>query len=66
LVIRNVVVALLALGLVVLALTQQPALQTVTAILTGVGTVLAGLFRVFGFFGTRGGGLAAGKSARAD
>jgi hypothetical protein len=65
LVIRNVVVALLALGLVVLALTQQPALQTVTAILTGVGTVLAGLFRVFGFFGTRG-GLAAGKSARAD
>jgi hypothetical protein len=65
LVIRNVVVALLALGLVVLALTQQPALQTVTAVLTGVGTVLAGLFRVFGFFGARR-GLAAGTSAVAD
>jgi len=50
LIVRNVVVALLALGLVVLALTQQPALQTATAVLTGVGTVLAGLFRVFGFF----------------
>lgn len=45
LIIRNVVLALLTLGLVVLALTEQPALKTVTAILTGVGTVLAGLFR---------------------
>ena len=42
--------ALLTLGLVVLALIEQPALETVSAILTGVGTVLAGLFRVFGFF----------------
>ena len=53
LVIRNVVLALLALGLVVLALTQQPTLQTVTAVLTGVGTVMAGLFRLFGFFSSR-------------
>jgi hypothetical protein len=53
LIIRNVVLALLALGLVVLAVTQQPALQTVTAVLTGVGAVFAGLFRVFGFFSSR-------------
>ena len=65
LVIRNVVIALLALGLVVLALTQQPALQTVTAVLTGVGTVMAGLFRLFGFFGSRR-VLASGTSAGAD
>lgn len=63
LIIRNAVLGLLALGLVVLALTQQPALQTVTAVLTGVGTVMAGLFRVFGFFSTRRGtnaGISAG------
>ena len=53
LIIRNVVLALLTLGLMVLALTEQPALETVTAILTGVGTVLTGLFRVFGFFSGR-------------
>jgi hypothetical protein len=63
LIVRNVVVALLALGLVVLALTQQPALQTVTAVLTGVGTVLAGLFRVFGFFGSRRASNATGDPA---
>ena len=53
LIIPNVVLAFLTLGLVVLALTEQPALENVTAILTGVGTVLAGLFRVFGFFSGR-------------
>jgi len=53
LIIPNVVLAFLTLGLVVLALTEQPALENITAILAGVGTVLAGLFRVFGFFSGR-------------
>ena len=62
LIIRNVVLAFLTLGLVVLALTEQPALENITAILAGVGTVLAGLFRVFGFFSGRR-GIPTGRDA---
>lgn len=49
LIIRNVVLVLIVLGLAVLALTQHQALQTVTAVLTGIGTVMAGLFRLLGY-----------------
>ena len=50
-VIRNVVLVLIAAGLVVVAMTQREAMQTVTAVLTGVGTVMAVLFRLAGYFG---------------
>ncbi len=49
LIIRNVVLGLTVLGLAVMALTQHQAMQTVTAVLTGVGTVMAGAFRLMGY-----------------
>jgi hypothetical protein len=49
LMIRNVVLGLIILGLLVMALTQHQAMQTVTAVLTGVGTAMAGLLRLTGF-----------------
>jgi hypothetical protein len=53
LIIRNVVLVLITAGLIVVAMTQREAMQTVTAVLTGVGTVMAGLFRLAGYFGAR-------------
>lgn len=53
LVIRNVVLVLIAVGVAVVAMTQREAMQTVTAVLTGVATVMAGLFRLAGYFGGR-------------
>jgi len=53
LVIRNVVLGLIAVGLMVVALTQHEALQTVTAVLTGAATVMAALFRLTGFLTDR-------------
>jgi len=50
-VIRNVVLVLIAAGLAVVAMTQREAMQTVTAVLTGVATVMAGLFRLAGYLG---------------
>lgn len=52
-VIRNVVLVLIAVGVAVIAMTQRDAMQTVTAVLTGVATVMAGLFRLAGYFGNR-------------
>jgi hypothetical protein len=52
-VIRNVALGLIATGLIVMALTQNQALQTATAVITAVGTAVAGLLRLVGFFGKR-------------
>jgi hypothetical protein len=53
LVIRNVLFVLIIAGLAVVAMTQRDAMQTVTAVLTGVGATMAGLFRLAGYFGGR-------------
>jgi hypothetical protein len=50
LVIRNVVLGLMVLGLILMALTQRQAMQTVTAVVTGVGAAMAGLLRLTGYF----------------
>jgi len=52
-VIRNIVILLLAGGFAVVALTQREAMQTVIAAITGVGTVMAGLYKLVGFIGGR-------------
>jgi hypothetical protein len=51
--IRNVVLVLIAVGLAVVAMTQREAMQTLIAVLTGVGAVMAGLFRLASYFGGR-------------
>ena len=56
--IRNAALAMVAIAIAVVALTQQQAMQTVTLVLTGVGTVLAGLTQVSGFFTARRNGQA--------
>lgn len=56
--IRNAVLAMVAIAVAVVALTQQQAMQTVTLVLTGVGTVLACLTQVSGFFTARRNGQA--------
>ena len=52
-VIRNIALVLVVVGVGVIASTQSQAMQTLTAVVTGVGTVLAGIFRLIGFLGTR-------------
>ncbi|HVX66540.1 MAG TPA: hypothetical protein VHA11_08060 [Bryobacteraceae bacterium] len=63
LVIRNVVLGLIILGLIVMALTQHQAMQTVTAVVTGVGTATAGLLRLTGFLAARRAGAGDAQSS---
>ena len=65
LVIRNVALVLIVIGLAVLALTQQQALQNVSAVVTGVGAVLAGLFRLLGYFTGKGSAASDSRAVRA-
>ena len=54
-IIRNILLVLMIVGLAVVGLAQHQAMQTATAALTGVLTVLAGLSRLLGFVTGRGG-----------
>lgn len=48
-IIRNIVVVLIVLGLAVVGVTQYQMMQTATAVLTGIITMLAGFSRLFGY-----------------